>query len=560
MERSSSSSGFTNCKDSDCCLTDTSFDSFGYEAENRFLSDNIEDDAFDDKSDHSEVVNPETWYFFRHFKMKLYVRQTNHTLDSTIPDERGRELPAILVFSRAIAYMKFKIFKVVSEKFPTVREDEIYYVLTCPAIWSETSKQFMSDAAEKAGIPYDHLRIALEPECAAVYMLTKEVPSLSSSLRKGFSMNEGDSYIIADLGGGTLDIAAHQINVNRKYDEIMIPDGGPSGGNNINYKFEQFLVSVSGAQAFLNFKKKYSQDYLYLMRDFEHKKYGFPGDAYHARVPLRMPSSFFECHREENHESFQDSVRQTPFSQSVYQRRETLTVNKSHFENFFVDTLMQIEDKLVEVMEKLSKRRYTIKALFCVGGFSDCGLVKEKVQAKFSSKHRVIIPAEAIVAIMKGAVIYERDETTIETRLSKYTFGLDWNEDFDPKVHPESKREHTDDGYMCKDIFKVIAKANDSIPTNKPTKIMKSYVKTASQTAMEFPFYRTLTDPPPMFVDDQSCTFMGSMKGSLDDTTGGMDRFVTLKVFLGATTLRAEAVDKKGRTHRVNFLLGESQV
>ncbi|WAQ98703.1 HS12A-like protein, partial [Mya arenaria] len=496
-----------NCKDSDCCLTDTSFDSFGYEAENRFLSDNIEDDAFDDKSDHSEVVNPETWYFFRHFKMKLYVRQTNHTLDSTIPDERGRELPAIL-----------------------------------------------------AGIPYDHLRIALEPECAAVYMLTKEVPSLSSSLRKGFSMNEGDSYIIADLGGGTLDIAAHQINVNRKYDEIMIPDGGPSGGNNINYKFEQFLVSVSGAQAFLNFKKKYSQDYLYLMRDFEHKKYGFPGDAYHARVPLRMPSSFFECHREENHESFQDSVRQTPFSQSVYQRRETLTVNKSHFENFFVDTLMQIEDKLVEVMEKLSKRRYTIKALFCVGGFSDCGLVKEKVQAKFSSKHRVIIPAEAIVAIMKGAVIYERDETTIETRLSKYTFGLDWNEDFDPKVHPESKREHTDDGYMCKDIFKVIAKANDSIPTNKPTKIMKSYVKTASQTAMEFPFYRTLTDPPPMFVDDQSCTFMGSMKGSLDDTTGGMDRFVTLKVFLGATTLRAEAVDKKGRTHRVNFLLGESQV
>ncbi|WAQ98744.1 HS12B-like protein [Mya arenaria] len=468
---------------------DTSFDSFGYEAENRFLSDNIEDDAFDDKSDHSEVVNPETWYFFRHFKMKLYGNKFDKpiTLDSTIPDERGRELPAIL-----------------------------------------------------AGIPYDHLRIALEPECAAVYMLTKEIPSLSSSLQKRFSMNEGDSYIVADLGGGTLDIAAHQINMNRKCDEIMIPDGGPSGGNNINYKFEQFLVSVSGAQAFLNFKKKYSQDYLYLMRDFEHKKYGFPGDAYNARVTLRMPLSFFECHREENQESFQDSVRQTPFSQSVFQRRETLT----------------IEDKLVEVMEKLSKR-YNIKALFCVGGFSDCGLVKEKVQAKFSC---VIIPAEAIVAIMKGAVIYGRDETTIETRLSKYTFGLDWNEDFDPKVHPESKREHTDDGYMCKDIFKVIAKANDSIPTNKPTKIMKSYVKTASQTAMEFPFYRTLTDPPPMFVDDQSCTFMGSMKVSLDDTTGGMDRFVTLKVFLGATTLRAEAVDKKGRTHRVNFLLGESQV
>ncbi|XP_052795672.1 heat shock 70 kDa protein 12A-like [Mya arenaria] len=540
---------------------DTSLDSFGYEAENRFLSENVDDDEDDEQSDRSDIVDPETWYFFRNFKMKLYGDKLRNpiTFDSKIPDERGRELSAILVFSRAIAYMKMKIFEVVSERFPKLREDDIYYVMTCPAIWSETSKQFMSDAAEKAGIPYNHIRIALEPECAAVYMLTKEVPSLSSSLRERFPMNEGDCYIVADLGGGTLDIAAHRINENRKYDEIMTPDGGPYGGNNINHKFEQFLISISGAPAYVNFTEKHSQDYLYLMRSFEHKKYGFPGDASKASVTMRMPFSFVECHREENHESFQESVRQTSFSKSVILKRDTITVKKPQFESLFEETLVQIEDKLARVMEKLSKR-YNIKAIFCVGGFSDCKLVKEKIKVKFSNRHLVIIPAEANVAIMKGAVIYGRDERIIETRISKYTFGLDWNEDFDPKVHPVSKREYTDDGYMCKDIFKVIAKVNDPIPTSKPTKIIESYVKTASQTAMEFPFYRTLTDPPPRFIDEPNCYFMGSMKVSLEDTTGGTDRFVTLKIFLGATTLRAEAIDNKGRTHRVKFLLDESQV
>ncbi|XP_052793961.1 heat shock 70 kDa protein 12A-like [Mya arenaria] len=535
---------------------DTTLDSFGYEAEDRFLAENIEDDENNEKS-----VDRETWYFFRHFKMKLYgdKRLKPITLDSKIPDERGRELPAILVFSRAIAYMKTKIFEVVSDKFPNVREDDIYYVLTCPAIWSDTSKQFMSNAAEKAGIPYDHLRIALEPECAAVYLLTKEVPSVSSSFRERFPRNEGDCYIVADLGGGTLDIAAHRINKNHKYDEIMIPDGGPSGGNNINFKFEQLLVSVSGAQAFLLFKDKNSQDYLYFMRTFEHKKCGFPGDAGKKSVTMLMPLTFAERHIEENHETLKDSVRQTSFSQSVVLIPGKITVKNSLFESFFEETLVQIEDKLVEVMERLSKR-YNIKAIFCVGGFSDCKLVKERIKARFSEKHLVVIPAEANVAIMKGAIIYGRDERLIETRISKYTFGLDWNEDFDPKVHPVSKQENTDDGYMCKDIFKVIAKVNEPIPTNRPTQTFDSYVKTASQTAMEFPFYRTLTDPPPRFIDEPNCYFMGSMKVSLEDTAGGTDRFVTLKIYLGATTLRAEAIDNKGRTHRVTFLLGQTQV
>lgn len=53
----------------------------------------------------------------------------------------------MIVFSYSLDYMRRKIIEVVEEKFPSVREDDIYYVLTTPAIWSEQAKQFMRKAA-----------------------------------------------------------------------------------------------------------------------------------------------------------------------------------------------------------------------------------------------------------------------------------------------------------------------------------------------------------------------------------------------------------------------------
>lgn len=37
----------------------------------------------------------------------------------------------------------------ISEKFPGFREDEVYYIITTPAIWSERAKKFMRKAAQK---------------------------------------------------------------------------------------------------------------------------------------------------------------------------------------------------------------------------------------------------------------------------------------------------------------------------------------------------------------------------------------------------------------------------
>jgi hypothetical protein len=53
----------------------------------------------------------------------------------------------------------------------------------------------------QARIPNERLRIALEPECAAVYVLTKELPALDMVAQQKKAMTQGSCHLIIDLGG-----------------------------------------------------------------------------------------------------------------------------------------------------------------------------------------------------------------------------------------------------------------------------------------------------------------------------------------------------------------------
>ena len=69
----------------------------------------------------------------------------------------GKEVPAIVVFSTAIRYMRLHLTNTLHIRSTQLRETEILWVVTVPAIWDDSAKQFMREAAFKASI-------ALSPE------------------------------------------------------------------------------------------------------------------------------------------------------------------------------------------------------------------------------------------------------------------------------------------------------------------------------------------------------------------------------------------------------------
>jgi hypothetical protein len=71
--------------------------------------------------------------------------------DFTVKDASGKCLMAKTVFSLSIRYFKDDLIDMMSEKQILVgdlTENVIMWVLTVPAIWNDTAKQFMREAAE----------------------------------------------------------------------------------------------------------------------------------------------------------------------------------------------------------------------------------------------------------------------------------------------------------------------------------------------------------------------------------------------------------------------------
>lgn len=67
--------------------------------------------------------------------------------DLTLTDISGNTLDALTVFTRTMEY--FRNHLIASIKLPEIRVTEIGWVITVPAIWSDSGKKFMRLAAEK---------------------------------------------------------------------------------------------------------------------------------------------------------------------------------------------------------------------------------------------------------------------------------------------------------------------------------------------------------------------------------------------------------------------------
>ena len=63
-------------------------------------------------------------------------------------------MKAIDVFSAAIRYLKDHLIRALNGRntFNEISVDDIMWVLTVPAVWSDAAKQFMREAAEKVTI------------------------------------------------------------------------------------------------------------------------------------------------------------------------------------------------------------------------------------------------------------------------------------------------------------------------------------------------------------------------------------------------------------------------
>jgi hypothetical protein len=90
-------------------------------------------------------------------------------------------------------------------------------------------------------------------------------------------------------------------------------------------------------------------------------------------------------------------------------------------------------------------------------------MLQMAVRQDFGHLLRIIIPNDASISILKGAVCFGLDPSVITTRKSRMTYGVGVLNRFVPGQHPPSKLLLKEGEEWCTDVFDALVYADQSV-------------------------------------------------------------------------------------------------
>ncbi|KAL3857058.1 hypothetical protein ACJMK2_011754 [Sinanodonta woodiana] len=494
------------------------------------------------------------YHFFKYFKMILYRKdfstdENSANLKNQDGDYSGRHKPFTLVMSKFIEGLKEDCL----EKFErydgkqkdqttdaewnsVIDEKKIRWVITVPAIWNDFAKHAMRESAVMAGIPDDQLIIALEPEAAVVHCMY-----LSDQEKKymGELGSVGSKFIVVDMGGGTVDITAVKVLENGHLEQIMKDNGGPWGGQSVNDSFSQLVRDVFITKdGHSSFESCTRADLFEMELEFERQKVAIRGKKKHVKSWIKLPLP------DEVWSKVKDNIITN--ENHKYSRYFDKTKNGLNFkleiisEILFNEPMALILDNLQSILNAETIR--SIEKVVLVGGLAESHIVQEKISEALPHRH-ILVPSDPFCSVLQGAVIYGQKPDIFESRISRFTYGIDTHIPFDPKKHPQEKKKEDSSGKMwCKDVFDIHVKSNQTVSLNEeqPAKVYEPLER--YQRSIRCNIFQTVSLNP-VYVTEKGCKKIGSLVVEMPDLTEGIERNALVTMIYGGTELRVKGID-----------------
>ncbi|XP_022801897.1 heat shock 70 kDa protein 12A-like, partial [Stylophora pistillata] len=363
--------GHQTSKTPTCLLLkpDLSFHSFGYEAEENYAS-------------LTSISEEKEYMFFRNFKMLLH-NDESLNLNTKIAAANGKLLHAKQVFVHSIRFLKEQALNIIRQETHDdgFRMEDIQWVLTVPAIWSPRAKQFMRQAAYEAGIGSsdnpEQLRIALEPEAAALFCTEKLLERIGAGSVERQLSQPNVHYMVVDIGGGTLDVTVHEKQDDGTIKEIHKVTGGPYGGLKVNKQFMSLLDQIFGQQKMYDYRHQFPSDWLKLMNDFEIKKRGVRV-VQQKETRIRLPRSFVSW----INDAVTAALKRYANGEIRILNDEYLCLSSNLMVKQFQPVLEAMKDHLRVLLSepRLSK----VSVMLLVGGFASSLILQEEITKEFS--------------------------------------------------------------------------------------------------------------------------------------------------------------------------------
>ncbi|KAH1168209.1 heat shock 70 kDa protein 12A [Mauremys mutica] len=526
------------------------------------------------------------WLYFEKFKMKLHTTG-NLTMETDLTAANGKKVKALEIFAYALQFFKEQALKELSDQAGSEFENfEVRWVITVPAIWKQPAKQFMRQAAYKAGMATpenpEQLIIALEPEAASIYCrklrlhqmidLSSKAPvngyNASDTIGAGFTqakehirrnrqsrtflvenvigeiwseLEEGDRYIVVDSGGGTVDLTVHQIRLPEGHlKELYKATGGPYGSVGVDYEFEKLLCKIFGEDFIEQFKIKRPAAWVDLMIAFESRKRAAAPDRTNP-LNITLPFSFIDYYKKFRGHSVEHALRKSNVDFVKWSSQGMLRMSPDAMNALFKPTIDQIIQHLSDLFEKPEVTN--VKFLFLVGGFAEAPLLQQAVQNAFGSKCRIIIPQDVGLTILKGAVLFGLDPAVIKVRRSPLTYGVGVLNRFVEGKHPPEKLLVKDGTRWCTDVFDKFISADQSVALGET--VSRSYTPAKpSQLVIVINIYSSEQDNV-SFITEPGVKKCGTLRLDLTGTETSVPTRREIKTLMqfGDTEIKAMAID-----------------
>ena len=401
----------------------------------------------------------------------------------------------------------------------------------------------------------DRLTLALEPESAALFcqLASRDPNMIATYSRKDYASYTSKRYMVLDIGGGTVDIAIHQVTEDGKIRSVLPPTGNDYGGTKVNYKFSELLQKIVKDEGFKRFYTKPNDDLIeakhraiigtLIFQKFERNKTHF-GNSQDSdqEVSIRLDDDFVDFYGEDVIEAGVRSCRDWRINFDD----DRLIIHFSYMRELFDKVTKEI---IACMKDALDQSPITVDRVYLVGGFGGSEYIYEQVKANLHHSIKVVVPKEYEYAVCKGAVLFQQSPSDIQSRISDAYYGLSILETYDPTIHPSSHKVYNESSecYNCRDIFRIFIKKGETVCHSDYFE--KSFLPADETTYMvTLRVYRTLRDGVKYVKDGEYQPTEGiKCIGKVSLKTPSCDlpyeqRSIKVKFHLGETELKVSGL------------------
>ncbi|KAJ6249634.1 hsp70 family protein [Anaeramoeba flamelloides] len=499
------------------------------------------------KEDQGNSIQKNSLYeLFSYYKMQLYQNK------STIKSASGNVFSVYDVIVLSLKWLKKQAIAHLKQRTLTLSEDQIKWVLTVPAIWSEKSKSKMVNCAMEAGLidSPNSKRLALihEPEAAAIECFFGANKIIKEEL---FSSGK---VLVLDAGSGTIDITVLEINTNTESNEkikvIIPPKGGNYGSSAIDREFTEFLKEFLQND---NFEQSF--EYIDLFSKWVEQKHRVTldyGQNSKATATINIQENLTGGRKltelvDEWNKKYQGEP--TKFIQKSKILTDGIKIKKQFLLSLFETPINNVLKTLDDLFKKHEEQLNEVKYILMVGSYTNSEVLYHRIKQKFENEPYYLSvrvglnPGKTIVC---GAVRYGLNPMTLYSRTYEYHYGLLWLSPFDEKKHRKDKKIDVGEYTLCKDLFKPLIKKNVPIKVGyiSPQSFL---IQDQDLTVQIFQTKNDLEDGKAYYIDDDGFEFFGKTKiesiRSIENQTTDFAE-ITLDFKFGETVINICAINK----------------